>query len=77
VRNTGEMFKLIENIKEIPENINSYIPIYSDADIGIENIKIFKKYEVLAERAGREIITDMKNSARPQSLSKRRKLIRL
>jgi hypothetical protein len=37
-----EIFELIENIKEIFEDINSYIPIYSDAGAEIENIKFFK-----------------------------------
>jgi hypothetical protein len=77
MRNTGEIFKLIENIKEISENINFYISIYLNADIGIGDIEFSEKYEMPAERAGREIVTDMKNSARPQIFSKRRKLIRL
>jgi hypothetical protein len=77
VRNTGEVFKLIDNIKEIPENINLYIPIYPSAGAGVGDIEFSEKYKMLAERAGREIVTNMKNSAHPQSLSKRRKLIRL
>ena len=60
-----EIFELIENIKEIFEDINSYIPIYLNINIEIENIKFFKKYKMPTERADREIITDMKNSARP------------
>jgi hypothetical protein len=43
VRGTGEIFESVENIKEISENINFYIPIYLDADIGIGNIKFFFK----------------------------------
>jgi hypothetical protein len=65
VRGTGEIFELIEDIKKVSENINPYIPIYFGASAGIENIKFSKKYEMPAERTGREIITDMKNSARP------------
>jgi hypothetical protein len=76
VRNTGKLFKLIENIKKISENINFYIPIYFGADTVIGNIEFSEKYEMPAERAGREIITDIKISARPQSFNKRRKLIR-
>jgi hypothetical protein len=76
VRNTGEMFELIENIKEVSENINLYISIYPDTDAEIENIKFYKKYEISVERAGREIMTNMKNSACLQFLSKRRKLTR-
>jgi hypothetical protein len=76
VRGTGEIFELINNIKKVSENINSYISIYSDADIKIGNIKFSEKYEVPAERAGRKIMTDIKNSVRPQFLSKRRKLTR-
>jgi hypothetical protein len=44
-------------------------------ELGILNF--FEKYEMSAERAGREAVTDMKNSARSQFSSKRRKLIRL
>jgi hypothetical protein len=77
VRNTGKIFEFVNNIKKISDNINSFTPIYSDADTEIGNIKFSKKYKMPAERAGREIITDMKNSAHPQSFSKRRKLIRL
>jgi hypothetical protein len=76
VRDTGKMFEFINNVKKISNNINSFIPIYLDADIRVGNIEFFKKYKMSAERTGREIITDMKNSARPQSSSKRRKLIR-
>jgi hypothetical protein len=77
VRNTGEVFEFINDIKKISENINSFTPIYSDAGIRIENIEFLKKYEISVERADREIITNMKNSARPQSFNKRKKLIRL
>jgi hypothetical protein len=43
VRDTEEIFKSIENIKEVSENINFYIPIYSDAGVGIRDIEFFKK----------------------------------
>jgi hypothetical protein len=76
VRNTGKIFKFINNIKEVSDNINFFIQIFSDAGIGIGNIKFLKKYKIPAERADREIITGIKNSARPQSSNKRRKLIR-
>jgi hypothetical protein len=65
VRDTGEMFEFIDDIKEISDNINFFISIYPDADIGIENIKFFEKYKIFVERAGRETIINMKNSARP------------
>jgi hypothetical protein len=65
VRSTGEIFELINDIKEIPENINSYTSIYSGADTEIGDIEFFEKYKMLAERADRKIITDIKNSARP------------
>jgi hypothetical protein len=77
VRNTGEIFEFINDIKEISDNINFFISIYSDIDIEIGNIKFCKKYKMSAERADREIITNIKNSARPQSPNKRRKLTRL
>jgi hypothetical protein len=77
VRNTEKMFELIDDIKEIFENINFYIPIYFDAGAETGDIKFFKEYKISTERAGREVITNIKNSARPQSSSKRRKLIRL
>jgi hypothetical protein len=59
-----EIFEFIDDIKEIPDNINSFIPIYFNAGAGIGDIKFSEKYKKLAERAGREIITGMKNSAR-------------
>jgi hypothetical protein len=65
VRDTGKMFEIINDIKEISDNINFFTPIYPDADIGSGNIKFSKKYEISAERAGREAVTDIKNSARP------------
>jgi hypothetical protein len=77
VRDTGETFKLIENIKKISENVNSYISIYSDTVIEIGNITFPEKYKMPAKRANREIVTDIKNSALPYYLSKRRKLTRL
>jgi hypothetical protein len=77
VRDTGEVFKLIEDIKKILRNINFYTSIYPAVGIGIGDIKFSEKYKMPAERAGRKIITNIKNSTRPQSLNKRRKLIRL
>jgi hypothetical protein len=77
VQDTGEIFEFINDIKKISNNINSFIPIYPDTDIEIKNIEFFEKYKISVERAGREIVTNIKNSARPQSPSKRRKLIRL
>jgi hypothetical protein len=77
VRNTGKIFEFVNNIKKISDNINSFIPIYSDTGIRVKDIKFSKKYEISAERADREIVTDIKNSARLQSSNKRRKLIRL
>jgi hypothetical protein len=65
VWNTGEIFKSIENINEIPKNVNSFTPIYPDAGIEIENNEFPEKYEVSAERAGRKLKTDIKNSFRP------------
>jgi hypothetical protein len=77
VRDIGEIFEFINDIKEISNNINLFISIYFDAGAEIGNIEFFKKFKMSVERTGREIIIDMKNSARPQSPSKRRKLIRL
>jgi hypothetical protein len=77
VRNTEEIFEFVNDIKKIPDNINFFIPIYSDAGTEIRNIKFLKKYEIPAERTNRKIVTDIKNSARPQFLNKRRKLILL
>jgi hypothetical protein len=65
VRNTGEIFEFINDIKKIPDNINFFTPIYSGIDTEIEDIIFSVKYKMPAERAGREIITDIKNSARP------------
>jgi hypothetical protein len=76
VRDTEEVFELINDLKNISENINFYIPIYSGVDIKAGDIEFFEKYEIPVERAGRKIIISMKNSARPQSPNKRRKLIR-
>jgi hypothetical protein len=64
VRDTGEIFEFINDIKEISDNINSFIPIYSDADTETKDIEFSEKYKISAERAGREIIIDIKNSAR-------------
>jgi hypothetical protein len=77
VRDTGEIFEFINDIKEISNNINFFIPIYSDAGAGAEDIKFSEKYKIFAERADREIITNIKNFTRPQSSSKRRKLTHL
>jgi hypothetical protein len=60
VRDTGKIFKLINNIKNVLKNINSYIPIYSNADTKVRDIEFFEKYKISAERAGRKIITDIK-----------------
>jgi hypothetical protein len=76
VRNTGKIFEFINDIKKISDNINSFIPIYSNADTGIRNIKFPEKYKMPAEYTGRKAVTNIKNSARPQSSSKRRKLTR-
>jgi hypothetical protein len=76
VRNTGEIFELINNIKKIPENINSYTSIYFNADTEIRNIKFPEKYKIPTERADRKTIINIKNSTRPQSPNKRRKLTR-
>jgi hypothetical protein len=76
VRNIGKIFEFVNDIKKISDNINFFIPIYSDADIGIGNIKFFEKYKMPAERADRKVIINIKNSARPQSPNKRKKLIR-
>jgi hypothetical protein len=65
VRNTGKIFEFINDIKEISDNINPFIPIYPDTDTEIRNIEFPKKYKISAERADRKIIIDMKNSARP------------
>jgi hypothetical protein len=65
VRNTGKIFELINNIKKIPKKINSYIPIYPDIDIEVENIKFPETYKMPAEYTDREIMTGIKNSARP------------
>jgi hypothetical protein len=76
MRNTGKIFEFVNDIKEKFKNINSYISIYPDTDIESGNIKFLMKYKIPVERTGREIITDIKNSTRPQSFSKRRKLTR-
>jgi hypothetical protein len=65
VRNTGEIFEFVDNIKKISKNINPFIPIYSNAGAEAEDIRFSEKYKMLAERADRKIITDIKNSARP------------
>jgi hypothetical protein len=65
VRDIGKVFELIDNIKKILENINSYISIYPDADAGTENIKFSEKCKMPVERAGRKAVTGIKNFARP------------
>jgi hypothetical protein len=65
VRNTGEIFEFINDIKEIFNNINSFIPICLNADTRAKNIKFSEKYKMSIERADRKIMTDIKNSARP------------
>jgi hypothetical protein len=65
VRDTGKIFEFINDIKEISNNINFFIPIYSGAGAEIGNIKFSEKYKIFIERADREIVTDIKNSARP------------
>jgi hypothetical protein len=65
VRNTGKIFEFINDIKEISNNINFFIPIYPNADIEIGDIKFSKKYKISAERTDRKTIMDIKNSARP------------
>jgi hypothetical protein len=76
MRNTGEIFEFVDDIKKIPNNINLFISIYFSADIKTEDIEFSEKYKIFTERADREIITDIKNSARSQSPNKRRKSIR-
>jgi hypothetical protein len=77
VRNTEKIFEFVNNIKKISDNINFFIPIYPDTDIEVRDIKFFEKYKISAERTDRKTIINIKNSARPQSSNKRRKLIRL
>jgi hypothetical protein len=76
MRDTGEIFEFVNNIKKIPNNINSFISIYLNFGVGIRNIKFSEKYEIFVERADREIVTGIKNFLRPQFSNKRRKLIR-
>jgi hypothetical protein len=64
VRNTGKIFEFVNDIKEISNNINSFTPIYPNAGAEVRDIKFSKKYKMLTERADREIVTNMKNSAR-------------
>jgi hypothetical protein len=76
MRNTGKIFEFVNDIKKISDNINPFIPIYPNTGTETKNIKFPEKYEMPTKRTGREIITNIKNSARPQSPNKRRKLIR-
>jgi hypothetical protein len=64
VRNTGKMFEFVNDIKKISNNINSFIPIYFGIGTGIRDIEFSEKYKILAESAGRKIITDIKNFVR-------------
>jgi hypothetical protein len=64
VRDTGKISEFINNIKKIPNNINSFTPIYSDTDTEIGTINFSEIYKILTERAGRKTVTDIKNSAR-------------
>jgi hypothetical protein len=77
VRNTGKIFEFVDDIKKVFNNINFFISIYLDIGAGIGDIEFFKKYKMPVKRAGREIITNIKNFTRPQSPNKRKKLIRL
>jgi hypothetical protein len=65
VRDIRKIFEFINDIKEISNNINFFIPIYLNADTRIENIKFSEKYKISAKRANRKIIIDIKNFARP------------
>jgi hypothetical protein len=65
VRNTGKIFEFVNDIKKISDNINSFIPIYSDVGAETKNIEFFKKYEISAERADRKTVINIKNSTRP------------
>jgi hypothetical protein len=64
VRNIGKIFQFVNDIKKNSDNNFFFISIYSDADTRTGNIKFSEKYEMPAERTDREIITDIKNSAR-------------
>jgi hypothetical protein len=77
VRSIGEIFEFINDIKKVSDNINFFISIYFGVGAGAGDVKFFKKYKIPAERAGRKIVTGIKNFAYPQFFSKRRKLIRL
>jgi hypothetical protein len=63
MRGTEKMFELVDNIKKILEDINFYISIYPGAGVEAGDIKFLKEYKMSAERAGRKIMTNMKNSA--------------
>jgi hypothetical protein len=65
VRNTEKIFEFVNDIKKIPDNINFFIPIYSGADTEIGDVEFSEKYEMFVERAGRKIMTGIKNFARP------------
>jgi hypothetical protein len=62
VRDTGKIFKSIENIKEFPKNINFYTPIYPNADTGTGNIELSEEYKVSTERADRKTMTNIKKT---------------
>jgi hypothetical protein len=76
MRDTREIFKLIENIKEISKNVNLYVPIYPDVSIEVGNVEFSEKYKVSFERADREVVKNIKTSVRPYHFNKRRKLTR-
>jgi hypothetical protein len=59
------------------ENVNLYISIYFSVGVEIGDIEFCEKYKMPVERAGRKIMMNIKNSARPYLPSKRRKLTRL
>jgi hypothetical protein len=65
VRNTEKIFEFVNDIKEIFNNINSFISIYLNAGTGVGNIKFSEKYKMPIERADRKAVTDIKNSAHP------------
>jgi hypothetical protein len=64
VRDTGEIFEFIDDVKKVFENINFFISIYFGVDAGIRDIEFSEKYKIFVECADWEIITDMKNFVR-------------
>jgi hypothetical protein len=65
VRNTGEIFEFINDIKKFFNNINSFIPIYFNIDIRIRDIEFSEKYKIFIKRADRKTVTDRKSFTRP------------